>query len=194
MKDPHSIYEVREIDPHGEYWFNLSDTDKAAAFKEKYPNATVSLFDSSNGSDAIFSGEIQVSGLLPHDSKGGENLIPIPSREEFIEMTEAIKADQILRDAAPDMLAALWVAYHSGGMNPTYSKVIKDAIAKAEGHPDYFIDWMKLRNLIQEDNIGAEFSIVPIYNGKIHEVKLRVSEVMERAAWVHSILIEKLKP
>ena len=96
----------------------------------------------------------------------------IPSRSEFIEMTEAIKADQIMRDAAPDMLAALWVAYRTWGMDNRFGKVIKDAIAKAKGHPDYFIDWMRVWAYIQEDGLVSETIVVPVYNGIVTEVRV----------------------
>lgn len=102
--------------------------------------------------------------------------------------------DVMPQAAASEMFAALWVTHHSGGLNPLYAKVIQDAIALAEGHPDYFVDWMKLRDYINEDNLPAARVRVPIYNGKVDIVEFNTSEVMERAAWVHKTLIEKLKP
>lgn len=68
---------------------------------------------------------------------------PAPTRAEFIEMTEAIKRDQILRDAAPDLLEACKELKDWHDRNdPVYTSYfhlkrimdkVNSAIAKAEG-------------------------------------------------------------
>lgn len=89
---------------------------------------------------------------------------------------KSIKADAALIAAAPEMYKALVLAY----MNPHngYIDAICEAISKAEGRDNAFVNWFKIRRHARDFPEGDVN--IPTQNGGL--LKVSYAEIMERAA------------